>query len=173
LAGATARIGVATADLYPRISLTGLAGGVAVDPSMLFTNVGRTWGLGPSVSWSFPDQLGVRARVRLAEAGAAASLASFDSTVLQALKETEQSLATYSAELDRREALAETQDKAQKALDIGQGQIQAGATSTLDLLTTEQTLVAANAAAAASDTAIAQDQIAVFKALGGGWESER
>jgi NodT family efflux transporter outer membrane factor (OMF) lipoprotein len=172
LAAATARIGVATADLYPRISLTGLYGGAASSLAGLVAERGLTWGLGPSISWSFPNQAGPRARIHLAKADAAAALAGFDSTVLQALKETEQSLATYSAELDHRQALADAQDKAQQALDMAHGQFLAGSVSTLDLLTSEQTLVAANAAVAASDAALAQDQISLFKALGGGWRGE-
>ena len=171
VAAAIARIGVASADLYPRISLTGLYGGAAADTADLTRNAGLTWGVGPSISWSFPNQLGPRARVRQARAGEAAALASFDSVVLQALKETEQSLATYSSELDRREALADAQDKARKAFDIAHGQFLAGSIPNLDLLTTEQVLVASDAAVAASDAALAQDQIAVFKALGGGWRS--
>ena len=169
VAAATARIGVATADLYPRISLTGLYGGASPDIASLATNNALTWGVGPTVSWSFPNQIGPRARVRQAKAGEASALAGFDSVVLQALKETEQSLAAYGSELDRREALAEAQDRARKAFDIAHNQFLAGSLNNLDLLTTEQSLVAAEAAVAASDSALVQDQIAVFKALGGGW----
>ena len=171
VAAATARIGVATADLYPRISLTGLYGGASTDIASLASNNALTWGVGPTVSWSFPNQIGPRARVRQAKAGEAAALASFDSVVLQALKETEQSLAAYSAELDRREALAEAQDRARKAFDIAHNQFLAGSLNNLDLLIAEQSLVAAEAAVAASDSALVQDQIAVFKALGGGWRN--
>ncbi len=169
VAAATARIGVATADLYPRISLTGLYGGVGSHVEDLTAERGLTWGLGPAVSWSFPNQSLPRARIRQAKAGADAALAGFDSTVLQALKETEQALAAYSAELDRRQDLAEAQDRARRAFDLANGQYLAGALSQLELLTTEQSLVAADSAVAASDAALAQDQIAVFKALGGGW----
>jgi NodT family efflux transporter outer membrane factor (OMF) lipoprotein len=171
LAVATAQIGVATADLYPRISLTGFYGGAASDLGNLITEPGLAWGVGPTVSWSFPNQAGVRARVRGAKAGAAGALAGFDSTVLQALKETETALANYSAELAHRAALADAQVNAQRAFDIAHGQYGAGALSTLDLLTSEQTLVAADAAIAASDAALVQNQIAVFKALGGGWRT--
>ena len=171
LAAATARIGVATADLYPRITLSGLYGGVSTDISQLGSESALTWGVGPSMSWSFPIQSAPRARVGQAKAAAAAALAGFDSAVLQALKETEQSLAAYSADLDRREALADADDKARQAIALANDQFLAGATSTLDVLTAEQTLVAADTAVAASDAALAQDQIAVFKALGGGWRS--
>jgi outer membrane protein TolC len=171
LAAATAQIGVATADLYPRISLTGFYGGAASSLGNLVSEPGLAWGVGPQVNWSFPNQTGVRARIRQSKAGAAGALAEFDSTVLQALKETETSLAAYGAELDHHAALADAQGDARKAFDIARGQFGAGAVSTLDLLTTEQTLVAADAAVAASDAALVQDQIAVFKALGGGWRT--
>lgn len=172
IAAATARIGVATADLYPHISLTGLYGGVGSQTSDLSAERGLTWGVGPSISWAFPNQAAPRARIRQAKAGADAALASFDSVVLQALKETEQALALYGAELDRRQALSEVQAKAQQAFDLAHDQFLAGSLSNLELLTTEQTLIAADAAVAASDAALVQDQIAVFKALGGGWDAK-
>lgn len=171
IAAATARIGVATADLYPRIRLMGFYGGVSSALDELTRNPGLAWGVGPAISWSFPNEAGPRARVRQAKANEAAALAGFDAVVLQALKETEQSLAAYAAELDRRQALAEAQDKAHKAFDLAQDQLNAGALTYLELLTTEQSLVAADAAVAASDAALVQDQIAVFKALGGGWRA--
>lgn len=172
LAAATAEIGVATADLYPTIRLVGLYGGAAVELSQLNTNVGRTWGVGPSISWTFPNMAAPRARVRQAKAAQVAALASFDAVVLTALKETEQALALYSAALENRQALGDAQDHLHTAFDIAQAQFLAGALSNLDLLTTEQSLVAVDAAVASSDTALVQDQIAVFKALGGGWRSE-
>ncbi len=169
LAGATARVGVATADLYPRISLTGFYGGVGTNFTDLASNVARASGIGPSISWTFPNQALPRARIRQARANVTAALANFDGSVLQALKETEQALATYGAELERRRALSEAQADAQKAFDLAHDQFINGALSNLDLLTAEQMLVAADASVAVSDTALVQDQIAVFKALGGGW----
>jgi outer membrane protein TolC len=172
LAAATAKIGVATADLYPTIHLVGLYGGAAVQLSQLNTNEGRTWGVGPSISWTFPNMATPRARVRQAKAEQAAALASFDGVVLTALKETEQALALYSAALDNRQALGDAQEKVHTAFNIAHNQFIAGALSNLDLLTTEQSLVAVDAAVASSDAALVQDQIAVFKALGGGWRNE-
>jgi NodT family efflux transporter outer membrane factor (OMF) lipoprotein len=171
VAAATARIGVAAADLYPRISLTGFYGGVSTQFDQLTTNNARAWGVGPSISWSFPNQSLPRARVAQAKAAAAAALAGFDAAVLQALKETEQSLATYGAELDRRQALADAKISAQRAFDLAHDQFVAGSLTNLELLITEQSLVAADAAVAASDAALVQDQVAVFKALGGGWHT--
>jgi NodT family efflux transporter outer membrane factor (OMF) lipoprotein len=169
LAAATARIGVATADLYPTIRLSGLYGGVATQVSALGTAEGLTWGVGPSISWSFPNQSIPRARIKQAEAAAAAALAVFDSTVLTALKETEQSLALYAAALQGRDALVDAQTRAHQAYDMARNELLVGAVSNLDLLTAEQTVVAADAAIAAADTGIVRAQIAVFKALGGGW----
>jgi outer membrane protein TolC len=131
------------------------------------------WGLGPSISWTFPNQAGPRARVRQAKASQAAALATFDSVVLTALKETEQALTSYGATLDRRQALADAQERIHRSFDIAQAEYAAGALSTLDLLATEQSLVALDAAVASSDAELAQDQIAVFKVLGGGWQASR
>jgi NodT family efflux transporter outer membrane factor (OMF) lipoprotein len=172
LAAATAGIGVATAELYPIIRLNGFYGGAATEVSQLNTNAGLIWGLGPSISWTFPNQAGARARVRQAKASEAAALASFDSVVLTALKETEQALSTYRATLDNRQALVDAQGSIHRSFDIAREEFSAGSLSTLDLLTTEQALVALDGAVASSDASLVQDQIAVFKALGGGWERE-
>jgi outer membrane protein TolC len=170
LAAATAEIGVTTADLYPTIRLVGLYGGAAAQLSQLTTNVGLAYGVGPSISWNFLNQAAARARARQAKASQAAALALFDSVVLTALKETEQALAVYGAALDNRRSLADAQDKIHVSFDIARIELQAGSLSNLDLLTTEQSLVALDAAVAAADAALVQDQIAVFKALGGGWQ---
>jgi NodT family efflux transporter outer membrane factor (OMF) lipoprotein len=171
LASATAEIGVATADLYPTIRLVGLYGGAATELPQLNTNIGRTWGIGPTISWSFPNLAGPRARVRQAKAAQAAALASFDSVVLTALKEIEQALTLYSAALENRQSLGDARDKVDAAYGMAHDQFLAGSLSALDLLTTEQSLVAVDAAVA-SDATLVQDQIAVFKALGGGWRSD-
>jgi NodT family efflux transporter outer membrane factor (OMF) lipoprotein len=173
LAAASAQIGAATADLYPSIKLVGLYGGAATTTGELASNIGLTWGVGPAISWNFPNQIGPRARIRQAKANAASSLAAFDSVVLDALKEVEQALALYSAALDYRQSLADAQEKIHKAFAMSTDEYGAGAVSNLDLLTTEQTLIAADAAVAASDAALVQDQIAVFKTLGGGWQRQR
>ena len=169
LASATAQVGVATAELYPIIRLTGFYGGAASEFNQLGTNAGLAWGVGPSISWNFPNQAGARARVRQAAAGQVAALASFDSTVLGALKETEQALALYRALVENQGSLIAARARIHRAFDIASAQFLAGGVSHLDLLTTEQSLVAADAAVASSDAALVQGQIAVFKALGGGW----
>ncbi len=117
LAAATAQIGVATADLYPTIRLSAFYGGAALEVPQLVHNDALIWGLGPSISWGVPNQLGARARVREAKGSQAAALASFDSVVLTALKETEQALSSYSAALDNRQALVDAQGRIHRSFD--------------------------------------------------------
>jgi len=93
--------------------------------------------------------------------------------VLQALKETEQALSIYRAELDHHAALATARSEAQQEFGLAKDEFAAGEISNLDLLTAEQTLIAADDAIALSDAALLQDQISVFKALGGGWQDSR
>lgn len=170
LAAATADIGVATAELYPSIHLLGFYGGAASEVDRLNTNLGRIWGLGPSISWSFPNQAAPRARVREAKAYQVAALAHFDSVVLRALKETEQALTAYGAALEYRHALGDAQRKIHRTFEIARDGYAAGSSSYLDLLTTEQSLVAIDAQVAASDAELIRAQIDLFKALGGGWD---
>jgi NodT family efflux transporter outer membrane factor (OMF) lipoprotein len=171
LAAATARIGVATAALYPAITLGGSVALTSNRPEHLADYVSQSWGLGPSVSWTFPNQAPVRARIRQATAQAQAALARLDGSVLQALAETEQALAVYGAERDRRAQLTLARDRAAEALRLARLQRREGVLPYLDLLSAEQTLIGADAALAASDRQIAADQVAVFKALGGGWQA--
>jgi NodT family efflux transporter outer membrane factor (OMF) lipoprotein len=170
LASVTAKIGVATASLFPSVSLGGSISGSALEPSKIFNYNAVAYSLGPLITWTFPNTLVALAQIREAKAVASGALASFDSTVVQALKESEQALTTYAAELQRHTALAAARDHAHQAFVLAKIQYEAGTASYLDLLTAETTLVSADQALAASDQLIATDQVAVFQALGGGWE---
>src|SRR6201999_4097145 len=101
LAASVARIGVATADLYPTVSLGGSVQGSGDSTRTMFDRSGVSFGLGPLITWTFPNITAARARIAGAEARSQAALAGFDGTVLKALKEVEQSLTAYAAELDR------------------------------------------------------------------------
>lgn len=170
LAAATARVGVATADLYPTITLGALANPFGVLSGPGAGSNFLAYSLGPLISWSFPNILVARAHVKEAGAQASAALASFDGDVLTALKESEQALTTYAAELDHRRALAAARDQAFEAVRLAKVQSDAGTLSFLDQLQVQATAVAADQALAASEQAVSADQIAVFQALGGGWE---
>jgi len=171
LAQSTAEVGVATASLYPRVTINGFWGGASSELSALTASRALIWGVGPTISWAFPNQSLPRARLHQAKATEQAALAAFDSAVLKALKETEQALSLYGAELDHHADLLDAQAKARRTYEIASGQFAAGEASQLDLLTAEQGVTGADAAVAASESALAQDQIAIFKALGGGWSA--
>jgi NodT family efflux transporter outer membrane factor (OMF) lipoprotein len=171
LAADVARIGVAAADLYPTVTLGGSVQSEFGKASALGAPNLLTFSLGPLISWTFPNVAVAEAHVREARATASGALASFNSTVLTALKETEQALTGYAAELDHHAALAAARDHAQAAFDLARTQYKIGSISLLDLLTAETTLLDAEQALAASDQALSNDQVAVFEALGGGWEA--
>jgi NodT family efflux transporter outer membrane factor (OMF) lipoprotein len=170
LAAATARIGVAAADLYPTVSLGGSVNSAAASTSGLGRSAAITYSVGPLITWSFPNILVARAHVKETSAQASAALAGFDGTVLQALKETEQALTTYQAELQRHDALTSAREHAAEAYRLANSQYQLGAISFLDLLQAQATLIGAQQQLASSDQLLAADQVAVFQALGGGWQ---
>jgi NodT family efflux transporter outer membrane factor (OMF) lipoprotein len=171
LAAATARIGVATADLYPTISIGGGYSASALTPGGLGKLNNATYSVGPLLNWTFPNVLIARDHIREAGAQSQANLATFDSTVLTALSETEQALATYTTEIDHNRILVAAQKAANEAYSLSHVQFQAGSYSFLDLLTIQSTVVQANQAVALSDTVLATDQIGLFQTLGGGWEN--
>lgn len=172
LAAETARIGVATADLYPRISFGGSIGSTGNVLGDMFGGGPLRWLLGGLLNWSFPNQEANRARIEQAEASTQAALASFDGTVLRALEETETALSRYANELDRRNALAQAREQAELAAQIERARLREGKTDSLALLDAERTLAAAEADLALSDARIATAQVDLFRALGGGWQNE-
>jgi outer membrane protein TolC len=165
-----ARIGVATANLYPTVIL----GGSAASDSSKFRGLGSqrnlSYGIGPVLSWTFPNIAAARAEIREARATASAAYAGFQAAVLQALEDTETALTAYGSELEHNAALLEARDQSLIAFNLARSGFDLGHISYLDLLTAETDLVNANAVLAASSQALASDQVTVFKALGGGWE---
>ncbi|WP_241052033.1 efflux transporter outer membrane subunit [Achromobacter xylosoxidans] len=169
LAAATARIGVATADLYPKITLglSGASGG----PAAMFGDRGTfSWSVGPLISWTLPNTGAVQARIAEAEANTKAAVARFDASVLNALRETESALVVYARQLDRQAALQAARDQAAQAASQARQLFQYGKTDYLTVLDAERTLASNESALAAGQAELSNDQIAVFLALGGGWE---
>lgn len=168
LAAATARIGVATADLYPRVTLGG-----ALSTSDAAAGFGEQlqFNVGPLIQWSFPNIAAARARVRQASAGADAALAQFEQTTLVALQETETALVRYARELDRRAALERALEAGRDAARLSRMRYEAGADSLLAVLIAEQRVAQLELQLAQSQAAAADGQIVLFKALGGGWET--
>lgn len=167
LAAATARIGVATASLYPQVTLGGSIGTSATRAGDLGDDF--TFSLGPLIRWSFPNLAAARARVRGADAAADAALASFERANLVALQETETALTAYARELDRRAALRRAATEGGRAAKLARLRFDAGADSFLTVLDAERTRADLDAQLARSDAQVTTNQIALFKALGGGW----
>lgn len=172
LAAAAARVNVATANLFPQISLGGSFGSTALDSGELGDDQNFRFSFGPLISWSFPNVFAARAQIKAAGARSDAALATFDQTVLTALQETETALSNYANELDRRAALTEARDQAARAADLSRLRFNAGADSFLLVLDAERTQAAADAALAQSDALVTTYQIALFRALAGGWQAD-
>ncbi|MET0270089.1 MAG: efflux transporter outer membrane subunit [Sphingomonas sp.] len=170
LAADTARIGVATADLYPRIRLGGEVGTTSNGLSDIIGGGPLRFVLGPLINWAFPNTAATRARIAGAQAQAQAPLATFDGTVLTALEETETALAVYAREIERRAALVSARDLAERAARVTAARQREGTIDFLTLLDAQRTLADAQADLAASDRRIAFAQVDLFRALGGGWE---
>ena len=170
LAASTARIGVATADLYPRITLGGSVGSNGPGVGNVFGANPLTWLIGPLINWTV-NRSAARARVAGAQADSQAALATFDGTVLQALNETETALSNYQRSLQRRDALRAARDQAEAAAHITRERQLEGDISSLELLDAERTAADAEADLAEADARIAASQIDLFKALGGGWQT--
>jgi multidrug efflux system outer membrane protein len=169
LAADTALIGVATADLYPQISLGGSIG--LAGPARAIGS-GSSFGmsLGPLLSWSFPNRPVVKARIAQADAQAAADLAHFDGTMLEALRQTETSLESYARDRDSAAALAKARDSAALSSEQADRLFRFGRSDFLSLLDAQRSLASAEAAKAAAEAQLVDDQIGVFLALGGGWQ---
>lgn len=168
LAAATARIGVATAALYPSVSIGGAISTSANDASNLGDDY--RFSVGPLISWNFPNIAATRARIRQAGAAAEGALANFERVNLTALQETETALTAYARELDRRSALQIARDEGDKAARLSRLRQEAGVENFLTVLIAERALAQREAELAQSDAQVTTNQIALFKALGGGWE---
>jgi len=170
LAAASARVGVATADLYPRITLGGSVGSTANSVDDLGSSHGFRFSLGPLISWSFPNISASRARLAQAKAVSQGALATFDGTWLTALQESESALARYAAGRERLATLLRAHEQSQEAARIARLRYQAGAESFQIVLDAERSLAGTEALLAVSQASVSNQTIALFLALGGGWQ---
>ncbi|EZP84510.1 Outer membrane multidrug efflux protein [Novosphingobium resinovorum] len=168
IAADTARIGVATADLYPSVSIGGSLG--FSGPIHDF-GTGASFGmsLGPLLSWSFPNRPAVRAKIDQADAQVRVDLANFDGTVLEALRQAESAMETYARDREREAALGRAADAAGLSASQAGKLFRFGRSAFLDLLSAQASLASAQVSHASAQTTLVDDQIAVFLALGGGW----
>ncbi|MFB0612538.1 efflux transporter outer membrane subunit [Aurantiacibacter poecillastricola] len=170
LAAETARIGVATAELYPSVSVGGSIGTTAGALGDIASGSAFRYSLGPLISWSFPNMSVARARIGQAEASTDAALAEFDRTWLTALQETESSLTNYARGLDRSAALQRAVEQAREAARIARLRYEAGRENFQIVLDAERQLASAEAALAQSEAQLSTDLVELFLSLGGGWQ---
>lgn len=169
LAAATARIGVATADLYPHLTLLGSLGMHDVKTSDLFMwSVARHFGIGPSISWNLFDAGRTQARIDLEKATTAAALAQYQKTLIDAIAETEDEMTGLNNERDRGQSLGESVDANRQSVSIASRLYDQGITDFLSVLDAERSLVTSEDALALSDESIGLHAVALCKALGGG-----
>lgn len=171
LAAASARIGVATADLFPRFSLTGSFGYQSAQSGSLVNPASSAWSVGPAFQWRIFDAGRVRANIRVQDARQEQALAVFEKAVLAGFEDVENALVAYAKEQARNRPLRAAVASSRRALDIAREQYAKGLTSFLNVLDAERTVYQAQDSQIQSDQAVAQDLIALYKALGGGWPS--
>ncbi|MBD8474696.1 efflux transporter outer membrane subunit [Pseudomonas sp. CFBP 8770] len=172
LAAATAQIGVATADLFPRVSLSGFLGFTAARGSQIGSSAANAWGLGPSITWAAFDLGSVRAQIRAANADAEGALASYEQDVLLALEESENAFSDYGKRQQRLQALMRQSDSSRAAAALASIQYREGTADYLVLLDAERERLSAEDAQAQGETELYRGIVAIYKALGGGWQPD-
>jgi NodT family efflux transporter outer membrane factor (OMF) lipoprotein len=169
LAGRTARIGVATADLYPRFSLSGSFTVDATRVSNLFDWNSRAFGIGPTLQWNLFAGGRVRAAIEGEEANTEEALGFYEQTVLEAYEEAENALVSYMREGERRDALARSVAAAREGVRLVNVVYRQGLTEFQNVLDTEQFLFEQEDELAQSQGRVVRNLVRVYKALGGGW----
>ncbi len=172
LAAANARIGAAIADFYPKFSFTGDFGLDATKFEHLFDSSSRFFLIDPSVSWRLFDFGRTAAGVDQEKARHEQLLLAYQDAVLTALREVEDALVAYANEQDHRAALADAVASAKDSVAISTDQYKNGAIDFLQVLDAQRQLLSAQDELAQSDQTIATNLVALYKALGGGWEDE-
>jgi multidrug efflux system outer membrane protein len=171
LAASTALVGVAIGDLFPKVTFTGSFGYSASEPAGLGKSASRGYVIGPAISWAALDLGRVRAEVAGSRARSDAALAGYEQTVLRALEETEDALITHARARDSLKDAADAAAASRTAAHIARTRFEGGMVDFLDVLDAERTQLAAEDSLARSRTDAATSLIALYKALGGGWEA--
>ena len=172
LAAATARIGVAKADLFPKFSLTGFAALESVSANNWIDYASRAWSAGPTVQWEIFEAGSIRANVRVQNARQEQALDSCQQTILVALEDAENALTAYAREQTRLESLSQSAQADERALDLSTQLYKSGLKDFLGVLDAERSLYAAQDAQVQSDQTVSLDLVQLYKALGGGWQNE-
>ena len=172
LAAATARIGVAKADLFPRVSLSGFLGFTAGRGSQIGSAAANAWALGPSITWPAFDLGSVRVRLRGADAEADGALARYEQQVLLALEESQNAFSDYGKRQQRLVSLIRQSESSRTAADLAAIRYREGTVDFLVLLDAQRERLAAEDSQAQAEVELYRGVVAIYKALGGGWHVE-
>ncbi len=170
LHAATAQIGVAKADYFPQFSLTGNINYQSDLVRNLFAGTSRLWGVGPTMTWNILQGGAITANVRLQRELTEQAYLTYRKTILTALQDVENALLAFDKEWDHRKALNEAVVQNRKAVDLSNQLYSQGTIDFLTVLDAERSLYASETALAQSKESISTDLVALYKALGGGWE---
>ena len=172
VAAATARIGVATADLFPHFFLTGAAGLQSVNASDFFNAGSRFWSLGPSVTWPLFTAGRIRQNIKVQNARQEQALIRYEQTVLTSLEEVENALVACGKEQAHHQALAESETANRRAVELADQRYRSGLVDFLNVLETQRSLLLVQDDLARSERTLDQNLVRLYKALGGGWAEE-
>jgi multidrug efflux system outer membrane protein len=170
LAAATAEIGVATADLYPKFSLSGAFGVSSVSASTWFSAPSRFWNVGPTISWPVFDAGRIRANIRVRNAQQEQALTTYEKTILTALEDVENALVNYANEQARYRSLTDAVAANRRALQLSDELYKNGLVDFLNVIVSRLALFTSESNLAQSEATMATNLVALYKALGGGWE---
>lgn len=168
----TARIGVATADLFPKFSLTGSLNFQSNQPNRLINWNNRSWSFGPAVDWQIFNAGSVSSNIKLQKALQQETILAYQKTVLTALQDVENALVAYAKEHERRKALLDAVTASRKAVELATQLYAQGQTDFLNVLNAQRSLYSSEDALVQSTRNLSTDLVALYKALGGGWDSE-
>ncbi len=172
LASATARVGVAVADFYPKFSLTGDVALQSVSASDWFTGGSRFWSVGPTVQWRIFDAGRIRGNIKMQKARADESLANYEQSMLSAFTDVESALTSYAKEQLHRQSLAQAAEANEKAVALATDLYKNGLADFLRVLESQRALYQSQDELIDSERAVTSNLIALYKALGGGWEEK-
>lgn len=169
LASATAQIGVAVGDLFPRISFVGRWGFDAIDSGDLGKTSSESYAFGPSIQWAAFDLGRVRQQIKQREAATDRALAEYEQTVLQALEETDASMTAYVKAKVKQAHLQDSTTASLEAVTLARARYESGVADFLTVLDAERSALTAEDQLALSETQTATALLATYKALGGGF----
>ena len=169
LAGQIARIGVATAELYPKFSLLGSIGLEALSLGEFASSDGLTYSIGPTFSWRLFEAGAIRRNIKVQTALQQQALVHYESAILTALEEVENSLKAYAEEQNRRVALKQASIAAKNAVELAQNEYEAGMIDFNEVLDAQRSLLTFEDQLAQSESTVTTNLITLYKSLGGGW----